>query len=78
MTDSVSTAGPNRDGSKSLAPESKAGLIVSFGLSVAGTALLGYLNQLDLTTLPGWLGGAATYAVAGIGGAVTAYLKRNR
>lgn len=72
------TAGPNGDGSKSLAKESKVGLLVTFALTTAATAVLGYLNVLDLTTLPGWAAGAATYAVSTGVGVLTAYVKRNR
>lgn len=72
------TAGPNRDGSKSLAKESKAGLLVTFALTTAATAVLGYLNVLDLTTLPGWAAGAATYALTTVAGFLTAYVKKNR
>lgn len=72
------TAGPAGDGSKSLAKESKAGLLVQFALSVLITAGIGWLTQLDLSTLPGWAATAGGLAVSGLVGAGTAYLKRNR
>lgn len=73
------TAGPNNDGSKSLAPESKAGLAVAFLTGLAALAVLGFLDQkVDVSSFPGWLQGAATYAVAAITGLATAYAKKNR
>lgn len=78
MTNPV-TAGPNQDGSKSLAKESKAGLAVSFIVSAAALAALGWIDgNVDVATLPGWLQGAAAYAVGGVTGLLTAYLKKNR
>jgi hypothetical protein len=75
----ANVAGPNADGSKSLAKESKAGLAVSFATGLAALAILGFLDQkVDVSSLPGWLQGAATYAVATITGLATAYAKKNR
>jgi len=72
------TAGPNRDGSKSLARESKYGLIVQFLLVTGATAALGWLADLDLSTLPGWAAGAGVYALTTIVGFLTAYVTKNR
>jgi hypothetical protein len=72
------TAGPHRDGSRSLARESRYGLITTFVLTVAATGALGYLADLDLSTVPGWAAGAATYAVTTVIGLLTAYVTRNR
>lgn len=72
------TAGPNRDGSKSLARESKYGLAVTFVLTVVATGALGWLADLDLSTVPGWAAGAATYAVTTVVGLLTAYVTKNR
>lgn len=72
------TAGPSNDGSKSLAKESKVGLATTFVLTVAATAALGALGELDLTTVPGWAAGAATYAVTTVAGLLAAYVKANR
>ncbi len=58
------TAGPNRDGSQSLARESRFGLIIQFVLTVLATAVLGYATNLDLSTLPGWAAGAGVCASA--------------
>lgn len=72
------TAGPNGDGSKSLARESKLGLGVTFVTTVAATAALGYLADLDLSTVPGWAAGAAVYATTYVAGLLTAYVAKNR
>ena len=72
------TDGPQRDGSYSLAKESKAGQAVTFIGTALGTAALGYLTNLDTSTWTGWW---ATLAVAGVStaaGLLTAYLKKNR
>jgi hypothetical protein len=71
-------AGPNRDGSKSLARESKLGLAVTFLLTMFGTGVLGWLAELDLSTVPGWAMGAAVYAVSTVVGLITSYLAKNR
>jgi hypothetical protein len=72
------TAGPNRDGSKSLASESKAGLAVTLVLTSLAQGAIGYLTELDLSTLPGWAVATATAGVATLAGFLTAYVKRNR
>lgn len=72
------TAGPNRDGSFSLAKESKAGIAVAFVLTALGNAGLEYLGALDTS---GWTGWWATIAVAGVAtgtALITSYLKKNR
>jgi hypothetical protein len=78
MTNPAESAGPNRDGSKSLASESKVGIVVTFVLSTLGVGILGWLTNLDTSTWTGWWGAAATGAVASAIGLVSAYLKRNR
>jgi hypothetical protein len=72
------TAGPNRDGSKSLASESKAGVLTTLVLTSAATGLIGLLTDLDLSTLPGWATATATTAVASAVGLLAAYVKKNR
>jgi len=73
------TAGPNSDGSKSLAKESKAGLAVSFVTSVGALALLGLIqDKVDVSSFPGWAQAAAATAVSTVVGLLTAYAKRNR
>jgi hypothetical protein len=77
-TNPATTAGPNRDGSKSLAPESKVGIATTLVLTSLATGAIGYLGDLDLSTLPGWLTATATTAVASVIGLLGAYVKRNR
>ncbi len=57
--------------------ESKRALLVQFVLSIAATAAIGYLGTLDLSTLPGWLTGAATLAVSTAVGYLVAYKTKN-
>lgn len=71
-------AGPNSDGSHSLAKESKAGLAVSFLLSIFGTGAVDWLTSLDTSSWEGWWARAAVLLVSGAAGAITAYLKKNR
>lgn len=74
----ASTAGPNRDGSKSLAAESKVGIAVTLVLTALAQGAIGYLGDLDLSTLPGWSVATVTAAAASVVGLLTAYVKRNR
>lgn len=74
----ATTAGPNRDGSKSLASESKAGTLVQFVITTGVTGGLAWLAGLDTSHWTGYLGMVGVSAV-GLGiGLATAYLKRNR
>lgn len=78
MTNPARTAGPNADGSRSLAKESKAGLAVGFVLTSAATIALDALAKVDVSSMKGWW---VPIAAAGIGtasGLLTAWLKRNR
>lgn len=72
------TAGPERDGSKSLAKESKAGLAVTFLLFAAAQGLVDALTKVDLNGQTGWWVSLANAGVATAIGAVTAWLKKNR
>ena len=72
------TAGPNTDGSKSLARESKAGIAVTFLLTVGATGLLGWLKDLDTSHWAGWWAATAVAGVSALTGLLTAYLKKNR
>lgn len=74
MTDTTN----NSDGSKQLDRDAKIGFVTSFVLTVAATAALGALNDLDLTTVPGWAAGAVTFAVTTAAGALTAYIAKKR
>lgn len=72
------TAGPNTDGSKSLAKESKAGVatgaVVFFVLQTVAQGLSG----IDTSDWSGWWVPAASGAIATTVGLITAYLKKNR
>ena len=71
-------AGPNGDGSKSLAKESKVGALVQFVVTSAATGALAWLTGLDTSHWDGYLG---MVGVAGVGlavGLVSSYLKKNR
>jgi hypothetical protein len=71
-------AGPAGDGSKSLAKESKAGLLVQFVLSVLGAGALAWLTSLDTSQWSGWWASTAVAAVATAAGLLAAWLKPNR
>lgn len=71
-------AGPNGDGSKSLARESKYGQAVTFVATIGALALASGLSDLDLSTLPGWAKAAAATAIGTAVGLLTAYGTRNR
>ena len=71
-------AGPNSDGSKSLAKESKAGIAVQFLLTIGATGVLSWLANLDTSHWAGWWAATAVAAVGAATGLLTAYLKRNR
>jgi len=72
-------AGPNGDGSKSLAKESKVGQVVNFGVTaLAGAALL-WLNGLNADSVNAFWWGPIAIAGAGTAaGFLSAWLKRNR
>lgn len=72
------TAGPNTDGSRSLAPESKAGLTVSALFFVALQVVAQGLGSLDTTSWSGWWVPVVTAGISTVVGLITAYLKRNR
>lgn len=78
QTNPAVVAGPNGDGSKSLAKESRFGIVTALVLTSLAQGAIGYLGELDLSTLPGWAVGTATAAVAAGVGLLTAYVKRNR
>lgn len=71
-------AGPAGDGSKSLAKESKAGIAVTFLLTVGATGLLGWLTDLDTSHWSGWWAATAAAGVSAAVGLLTAWLKKNR
>jgi hypothetical protein len=71
VSDSVS-------GRKSITRDAVIGQLTQYGLAVGATAALGALNALDLTTVPGWLAGAATLAVTTAAGFLTNYLAKRK
>lgn len=71
-------SGPNNDGSRSLAKESKAGLAVAFLLQIAAVGALDALNQVDLSGASGWWTALAGAGVSTGIGLLTAFLKKNR
>lgn len=73
-----SNSGPNGDGSKSLAPESKAGVITSGIVFFVLTATVDGLTKLDTSNWSGWWVPLITGGIASVVGAITAWLKRNR
>lgn len=77
-TTDPATAGPARDGSRSLARESKYGQAVTAILSILALGAAGWLGNLDLSTVPGWAVGAATVAVSTAAGTLTAWATKNR
>lgn len=77
-TNPALVAGENRDGGKSLAKESKAGIAVTLILTALAQGAIAFLGDLDLSTLPGYAVGTATAAAAAVVGLLTAYVKKNR
>jgi hypothetical protein len=78
MANPATTAGPNADGSKSLAPESKVGNIVQFVITAGATGLAAALANLDTSHWSGYLGMVGVSVVGLAGGLLSSYLKRNR
>jgi hypothetical protein len=76
--DPATTAGPNHDGSKSLARESKISHAVNFVTVTLALGAAGWLSNADLSTLPGWLTGVAAAGVASAVSLLTAYATKNK
>lgn len=72
------TNGPQDDGSKSLAPESKAGVLTGGVLFFILQTLVQGLTALDTSDWSGWWVPLVTGAISTVIGLITAYLKRNR
>lgn len=70
--------GPNGDGSRSLAKESKAGLAVTFVVTVLAEGVLGALTKVDLSSATGWWVPVASAGIGTAVGLLTAWLKKNR
>lgn len=71
-------AGPNGDGSLSLAKESKAGLTVGFIVTALLQVLAQGLASLDTSSWQGWWVPLVTAGIGTVIGLITAYLKKNR
>jgi pheromone shutdown protein TraB len=69
---------PNGDGSRSLTRESKLGHLVQLILSAAALAAAGWLTDVDLSTLPGWLIATATVAATTLAGVLTSWATKNK
>lgn len=74
----ATTAGPSGDGSRSLAKESKVGIVLNTALTVGATGLLAWLQGLDTSQWSGWWAMVAVAAVSTGVSLLTAWLKRNR
>lgn len=73
-----STSGPAGDGSKSLAPESKAGNIVQWLVTAGATGLAAALANLDTSHWSGYLGMVGISVVGLASGLLSSWLKKNR
>lgn len=74
----AATAGPNADGSKSLARESKLGNLANGAVAVLLLYVADWLTGLDITPLPDVLEPIAVGGVATLVGLITSYLAKNR
>lgn len=72
------TAGPNADGAKSLAKESRWGVGVAIVTGIVIDTVIDALNAVDLDGQQGWWVRLATAGVATLVGLLTAYRKKNR
>lgn len=71
-------AGPDTDGSHSLAPESKAGNIVQWFVTAGATGLLSALVGLNTSHWSGYIGMVGVSVVGLAIGLLTSWLKKNR
>lgn len=72
------TAGPNSDGSNSIAPESVTGNVVQWFVTAGATGLLGALVKLNTSHWSGYVGLVGVSAVGLATGLLTSWLKKNR
>lgn len=77
-TDPAEIAGPRRDGSMSLARESKFGQATTFLTTGLALILWDVLGGLDTEGLPAWAEGTVTAAIGTAMGLLSAYITRNR
>jgi hypothetical protein len=78
MTNPARTAGPNTDGSRSLASESKTGLSVAGLVFVVLQGVLDGLTNVNLDGQGGWWVPFANAGLALATGTLAAWLKSNR
>lgn len=79
MVNPATTAGPKGNGANSLAKESKSGILTTLLVGSLLLALQGFIDdRIDVTTLPGWAQGAASYLLGSLAGLFAAYKKKNR
>lgn len=71
-------AGPDTDGSKSLAPESRVGNIVQWFVTAGATGLLSALVGLNTSHWSGYIGMVGVSVVGLAIGLLTSWLKKNR
>lgn len=72
-------AGPDRNGSRSLAPESKVGQVVNFAVTALAGAALVWLNGVNADSFKDfWWGPLAAAGIGTASGLVSAWLKKNR
>lgn len=71
-------SGPNGDGSKSLASESKVGNIVQWLVTAGATGLAAALANLDTSHWSGYAGMVGISLVGLATGLLSSWLKRNR
>lgn len=74
----ATTAGPSGDGSRSLARESKVGILLNTALTIGATGLLAWLQGLDTSHWSGWWSMVGVAAVSTAISLTAAWLKRNR
>jgi hypothetical protein len=72
------TAGPNTDGSQSLASESKVGNVVQWFVTAGATGLLAALVNLNTSTWSGYIGMVGVSVVGLATGLISSWLKKNR
>lgn len=73
------TNGPAGDGSQSLAPESKVGQVVNFGVTTLAAGALVWLNGVNADSFSSfWWGPLLAAGVGTASGLLSAWLKKNR
>jgi len=78
MPNPALTSGPNADGGKSLASESKVGNVVQWLVTAGATGLAGALANLDTSHWSGYIGMVGISVVGLASGLLSSWLRRNR